>query len=101
MPTVDLHNALGAANPLRRWRVHNNVSQAELAAAMDVSPSQVSQWEMHRSVPTLERFHRLHRHTGINVHLLLRFFAPLPVLAAAPLHKVVVVQFHSRLKHSP
>lgn len=94
MPTVDLHNAIGAANPLRRWRVHNSVTQADLGAAMDVSASQISQWEKHRSVPTLEHFHRLHRHTGIGVHVLLRFFAPLPTVA--PAHEVIVVQFPRR-----
>ncbi len=94
MPTVDLHSALGVANPLRRWRIHNHVTQAELASAMEVTPAQISQWEKHRSVPTLERFHRLHRHTGISVHVLLRFFVPLP--SATPLHKVVVVQFPNR-----
>jgi transcriptional regulator with XRE-family HTH domain len=96
MPTVDLQSVIGVANPLRRWRVHNNVTQADLGAALDVSASQISQWEKHRSVPTLERFHRLLRHTGLSAHVLLRFFAPLPT----PHGEVVVVQFPG-LKRSP
>jgi transcriptional regulator with XRE-family HTH domain len=94
MPTVDLHNVIGAANPLRRWRLHQHVTQAELALALGVTSSLISQWEKHRSVPTLEHFHRLYRHTGISVYVLLRFFAPLPT---APAQGSVVMQFP--LKH--
>ncbi len=78
------------ANPVRRWRRQNRVTQAGLAAAVGVHPSVISQWEQHRAVPALLTFHRLHRHTGIAVHVLLRFFVPLPALAAA---EGVVVQF--------
>lgn len=78
MPAANLHNALIASNPLRRWRVHNKITQAVLAGAMRVHPSVVSQWEQRRAVPSLERFNLLHRHTGIAVHVLLRFFIPQP-----------------------
>lgn len=82
-PTVHI-----APNPLRRWRHHHRVTQGQLAAVMHVHPSVVSQWEQHRSVPTLERFDHLQRHTGIGVHVLLRFFVPLLPAATG-----VVVQF--------
>lgn len=82
------------ANPLRRWRRANRVTQAQLAEALSVHPSVVCQWERQRSIPSLERFHDLHRHTGIAVHSLLRFFAPLPEV---PRTGGVVLQF----SHSP
>lgn len=85
-PTV--HNV--ALSPLQRWRRQHHVTQAQLATDMGVHPSVVSQWENGHSVPSLRKFHELHRHTGIAVHALLRFFVPLPPVLAA---RGVVVQF--------
>lgn len=78
------------SNPLRRWRKQHHVTQAKLAADMGVHPSVVSQWEKGYSTPSLKKFHELHRHTGIAVHTLLRFFAPLP---PRPVTDAVVIPF--------
>lgn len=75
-----VHNA--ASNPLRRWRLQHHVTQARLAADLHVHASMVSQWEKGRAVPSLQKFHELHCHTGIAVHGLLRFFVPLPAVNA-------------------
>jgi len=79
-----------APNPLRRWRLQHHVTQAQLAVDLHVHASMVSQWERRYSVPSLERFHELQRHTGIAVHSLLHFFAPLPPVSMTG---GVVVQF--------
>jgi transcriptional regulator with XRE-family HTH domain len=91
MSDAQIHNV--STNPVRRWRVRNHVTQAALAAAVGVHPSVVSQWEQRRAVPGLLIFHRLHRYTGLAVHVLLRFFVPLP---AEPMEKSVVVPFRRR-----
>lgn len=84
------------ANPLRRWRRQNRVTQAQLAGALHVHPSVVCQWETGRGIPSLERFDDLHRHTGIAAHLLLRFFLPLPEVSRTG---GVVLQFPHGLRH--
>jgi transcriptional regulator with XRE-family HTH domain len=87
-----VHNA---TNPLRRWRLQHRVTQAQLAEAVDVHPTTVSQWEKRRAVPSLETFGKLQRHTGIAMHTLLRFFVPLPT----PIQDGgVVVQFANGTK---
>ena len=83
------------SNPLRRWRQQHRVTQAQLAEAVHVHPSVISQWEKRRSVPSLERFVDLHRYTGIAVHVLLRFFVPLPEVRRSG---GVVVQFANGTK---
>lgn len=87
--SVQTHKT-AASNPLRRWRVQHRITQAQLAIDIDVHASMVSQWERRYAVPSLERFHVLQRHTGIAVHSLLHFFAPLPPV---PVTRGVVVQF--------
>jgi DNA-binding XRE family transcriptional regulator len=75
-----MSSTVQSENPLRQWRYEHRVTQEALATAMHVHPSVVSQWEMHRSVPTLERFHELHQLTGIGARVLLHFFVPVTVL---------------------
>jgi transcriptional regulator with XRE-family HTH domain len=57
---------------LRRFRQEKDLSQEELAALVDVSPSHISRMESDLKVPSLEMIFRLAEALAINPHELIR-----------------------------
>jgi transcriptional regulator with XRE-family HTH domain len=71
-------------NPLQVWRKRNRVTQAQLAAGLQVHPTVVSQWEQRRCKPTLQTFSRLVQYTRLPMPPLLKFFVRPPTGSREP-----------------
>jgi predicted transcriptional regulator len=54
IPAEVVYALLDGANPIRVWREHRGLSQSELAARADISPSYLSQLESGKRAGTTE-----------------------------------------------
>nr|MBP7323554.1 helix-turn-helix domain-containing protein [Deltaproteobacteria bacterium] len=66
---------------IREFRLEQNISQVELARALNITPSALSQIENNQSLPSLPLFVELARRLGKSLD---SFFVPVPALKKTP-----------------
>lgn len=84
-----------------KLRTEKNMSQGELADALEVSRQSVSKWENNSAVPELEKLRRMARIFGVTIDELVTGNPPDPAAPPQPEPKVIYIQQPAKSSITP